>query len=123
MADKPFALTQLQPDQETSFQAWAKALPWHAEFQQKHGGAPNLDDPQYDYRGAYQAGIVPERYAPDSNAFHWPSALPDGRSLKAPDHPTAWAEQFMQATGKDPIALGIDNPELGARVLKMMTGQ
>ena len=96
---------------EWQFQAWARGLPWYSEFQQQYGEAPNLDDPDYDYRAAYRAGIVPERYAPDGGRYHWPSLTSDGQQLKSDNHPTMWAEKFMSQTGVDPFSIGITTPE------------
>lgn len=64
----------------------------------------------YDYRGAWKAGITPERYEHD-NRQHWPSATSEGKMLKSPAHPTAWMEYFMRATGTDPNDLGLRTPE------------
>ncbi len=75
---------------------------WQNTFQQRFGERPNLNDPQYDYRAAWQGGIVPQPYAPDQGFPHWPSQLPGGQMLKAPDHPTAWMQTFMQKFGMDP---------------------
>jgi hypothetical protein len=107
VAEQPsaFSITKLAPDEEASF---LKAMgagdykTWADTFQQRFGEAPNLNDPQYDYRAAWKAGITPQPYAPDQNFLHWPSALPSGQMLKAPDHPTAWMEHFMQQYGVDP---------------------
>lgn len=89
--------------QEQQFRKDMTSHPWYSEFQKKFGEAPNLNDPGYNYRAAYAAGLRPERYAPDDNAYHWPSATPSGQSLKARNHPTGWMEDYMQITGgKDP---------------------
>ncbi len=73
---------------------------WQNAFRSRFGEMPNLNDPQYDYRGAWQGGIAPRPYAPDQGFPHWPSALPSGQSLKAPEHPTAWMEHFVQRYGR-----------------------
>ena len=103
---------------ENQFQRGIQATPWYSEFQQKYGETPNLDDPQYNYRAAWQGGARPERYAPDGGAYHWPSSLPNGQMLKAPDHPTAWMETFMRQTGKDPAVLGLKTPQDAERYLQ-----
>ncbi len=96
---------------EQSFQSWITDLPWYREFQQRYGETPNLQDPDYDYRAAYHAGIEPQRYAPDGGAYHWPSSTADGNALKSENHPTVWAEHFMQKFGYDPIAKGLSKEQ------------
>lgn len=92
---------------ERQFLNGIQATPWFSEFRQQYGEAPDLSrNANYDYRAAWAAGIRPERDPYDGNRFHWPSALPNGEMLKAPDHPTAWKEHFMQATGRNPDAVG-----------------
>jgi hypothetical protein len=100
---------QMQPELE--FQNWFRSLPWFREFVQQYGEEPNSNDPDYDYRAAYQAGIAPDRYEYDGGRYHWPSSLPDGTHLKSENHPTMWMEQFMQQTGVDPLSLGLRTPE------------
>ena len=98
--------------EEMQFKSWIRALPWFSEFQKQYGEEPDIS-PQsnYDYRAAWRGGIAPERDQYDSNRYHWPSSLPDGRMLKTPDHPTAWKEHFMRETGQNPDALGLASPE------------
>ncbi|CAB4131046.1 hypothetical protein UFOVP121_55 [uncultured Caudovirales phage] len=89
--------------QEQQFRKDMTSHPWYSEFQKRHGEAPDLNSADYNYRAAYAAGVRPERYAPDDNAYHWPSSTPGGLSLKAKNHPTGWMEDYMQITGgKDP---------------------
>lgn len=92
---------------EEGFQDWAKNLEWNKEFQKEHGEAPNLDDPNYDYRSAYDAGIEPQRYAPDDNRYHWPSNTAGGKELKSKDHPTYWKTQYQEKTGVNPDEMGV----------------
>lgn len=101
--------TSLSQDEEKQFKNWFSALPWYEEFVKKYGETPNPDDPSYDYRAAYKAGMTPERYEYDGT-YHWGSKTPDGQWLKSKNHPTAWMEDFMQSTGTDPNALGIKTP-------------
>lgn len=61
----------------------------------------------YDYRGAYKAGIK-EEISPYDNMPHWPDADSKGNFLKSPSHPTAWKEFFMQKYQVDPDAVGLD---------------
>lgn len=97
-----FVPQRLEPVDEMRFQQTIRSSPWFKEFVKQYGEEPNLNDMQYDYRAAYQAGVAPTRYAPDQGAYHWPSVTPEGRPLKAPSHPTAWKEYYMRSTGRDP---------------------
>lgn len=110
-------MTELPEQEEVTFQGWARALPWFAEFKKEYGEEPDLNAPEYDYRAAWKAGISPEPDPHDGGRFHWPSSLPSGQMLKSADHPTAWKEYFMRATGKNPDALGIKTPEQADQVL------
>ena len=60
----------------------------------------------YDYRGAWKAGVGAQDYEFDDR-MHWPSSTAAGRMLKSPKHPTAWMEYFMQDTGVDPNLVGL----------------
>ena len=91
---------------EAKFQQWIKALPWYSEFRAKYGEEPNLNDPQYDYRKAWKAGVIPQKN-PYDNMYHWSSKTPSGEWLKSADHPTAWMEKFMEKYGYDPQSRGI----------------
>ena len=94
----------INPEEEQRFQTWIKSLPWFSEFTKRFGKEPNLDPGQgdYDYRAAFRAGITPEIYAVD-NLYHWPSVGPDNKELKAKNHPTAWMNDYMVITGRDPL--------------------
>ena len=81
--------------------------PWAKEYQVRYGEAPNLYAPEYDLYAAWKQGVQPQRDPYDQNSLHWPSRLPDGTMLKAQDHPTAWKEQAMNATGINPDAVGL----------------
>lgn len=91
--------------------------PWYDEFTQKNGGPPNLNDPDYDYRAAVQNGVVPQRDVNGDNTYHWSSSA-GGKMLKSENHPTAWMEHFMQATGKDPRLAGVKDAREGAEYVK-----
>lgn len=56
--------TILEPKQEVEFQRWKNVL------------APNDSGEDYDFRGAFKAGITP------SDNGHWPD------TFKKPNHPT-----------------------------------
>ena len=93
------------PDRERQFQTDMQMAPgyreWFHGFARRFGEAPNLNDPSFNYRQGWAAGVRPEPYAHD-DVRHWPSATPGGRYLKAPEHETRWMEHFMEATGVDP---------------------
>lgn len=114
--------TQLSPEEEQQFRQWLSASDWYREIAddvaasgEQVSSADLLEDligprADYDYRGAWKAGITPERYEHDGRQ-HWPSATSDGRMLKSPRHPTVWMEYFMRETGTDPNELGLRNAE------------
>lgn len=108
--DLDFALTQLEPGDEQQFQRDVKHSGWYRGFRSAFGQAPDLDDPSYDYRGAWQAGALP------GQGQHWPSRGQDGKWLKSPEHPSAWMEYYMDATGRDPDDDGIDEDAFRAAV-------
>ena len=83
------------------------ASPWAKEYQTRYGEAPNLYAPEYDLYKAWEHGVQPTRDPYDQNSLHWPSRLPDGTLLKFRDHPTAWKEDAMSATGVNPDAVGL----------------
>ena len=92
---------------ENKFQVGIRATPWFQEFVSQYGEQPDLNTPDYDYRKAWAAGIRPERDPYDNNRYHWRSSLDNGQMLKSADHPTAWKEHYMRATGKNPDAVGV----------------
>lgn len=63
---------------------------------------PQLTGSDYNYSEAARQGAWPKPYAPDGGRYHWPSVAPNGAPLKAPNHPTAWMESFMQRYRVDP---------------------
>lgn len=102
MADIP-RFGALAPDQERQFQLFMGMDPsvraWKNGFQNKYGEQPDTtNDPTFDYRQAFLAGNKPQAYGYDTMP-HW-----DSRG-KAPDHQTAWMNDFMQQFGVDPNAL------------------
>jgi hypothetical protein len=88
--------------EEAAFQSWIKELPWWKEFTAEYGEEPDLNAGDYDYRAAWKAGVKPERDEYDGGRYHWPSSAVNSPMLKAFDHPTAWKEDYMQATGVNP---------------------
>ena len=114
--------TQLSPEEEQRFRQWSVASDWYREIAndvdfsgEQINDADLLEDligprADYDYRGAWRAGITPQRYEHDGRQ-HWPSATSDGKMLKSPAHPPAWMEYFMRDTGAAPHDLGLRPPE------------
>jgi hypothetical protein len=86
--------TKLNPQQEIEFQNWFKGLPWYAQMTKDTGQMPNMNDPMYDYRGAFAAKMGPDETG------HWRSVNPEtGRPLKNPKHDTWWKEEFVTQQG------------------------
>lgn len=111
MADKKVGLMNWSPEREKEFRTAMEFGPgykdWRASFQRRFGEQPNLDDPMYNYRAAWQAGAVPTPYENDQGFPHWPSSaerapFAEPIPLKSKDHPTAWMETFMRQYGVDP---------------------
>ena len=93
----------LAPAEEQQFQKEIRATPWHQEFVAKYGEAPNFDDPNYNYRAAWKAGIMPTQRNQVDGQYHWGDSTPNGELLKSVNHPTAWMEPFMrQYPGANP---------------------
>jgi hypothetical protein len=69
--------------EEGGFQAGIRDTPWYQEFAAKHG-APNLEDPNYDYRRAWAAGARPTVRDPGDGELHWPS------TFKGENHPNRY---------------------------------
>src|SRR5208283_1878561 len=51
---------KLAPEEEQKFQSFVKGTQWHKEFQPRYGEEPNLNDPNYDLRRAWKAGVIPQ---------------------------------------------------------------
>lgn len=115
--------TELSPEDARQFKKDLTSHPWFKALKKEIAVADGVDltdeqlladlmgpNSDYDYAGAWKAGAMPEPYAPDGGAYHWVSSA-NGKMLKSPQHPTAWMEYFMRATGKDPAALGLRTPE------------
>lgn len=115
----PKGFTKLSPEEERRFQrdmAGGEGYrQWREGFEKEYGESPNYNDPRgdYDYRGAWKGGVRPAPYEHDNGRYHWESSLPSGQMLKTADHPTAWMEHFMRATGKDPNEVGVHSEEEG----------
>lgn len=67
-----------------TFEQWWDSNPnvvnWRQKFKEKFGEEPRMEDPHYDYRAAFKAGVVPEESAYDT-VPHWSS------DFKGDDHP------------------------------------
>jgi hypothetical protein len=87
--------------EEGGFQAGIRDTPWHQEFTAKHG-APNLEDPNYDYRRAWAAGARPTVRDPGDGELHWPS------TFKGANHPNRYVN------GVDTISGNRQLPDVGA---------
>jgi len=115
--------TQLSPEDEAKFKAYIMASPWFGQIKEYALlGGENLTDEQlyadltgpnadYDLRGAWAEGVVPQPYEHDGGTLHWPSTAPSGKMLKSNTHPTAWMEFFMRHEGVDPHELGLRTEE------------
>ena len=100
--------TVLNPAEETRFRNWITQTPWYSEFQMDHGRVPDLDDPDFDYRGMWKSWgndsfEQVEHVDPNGEKYmkwHGPSRTPSGKWLKTPStHETAWKELMMQVPG------------------------
>lgn len=61
-------------NEEAAFQQWWNSNPdvlrWRSAFKAKYGEEPPQDAPEYDYRAAFQAGVVPKD-VPYDDIPHW----------------------------------------------------
>lgn len=93
---------------EKDFQAEIRKTGWFKEYVKEYGEEPDLNTSDYDYRAAWNAGVRPVRDPYDKNRYHWSSSNPEtGEMLKSKDHPTAWKEDYMKSTGKNPDEVGV----------------
>jgi hypothetical protein len=93
---------------EKDFQSEIRKTGWFKEYVKEYGEEPDLNTSDYDYRSAWKAGVRPVRDPYDKNRYHWSSSNPDtGEMLKSKDHPTAWKEDYMKSTGKNPDEVGV----------------
>lgn len=117
-----WAPTQLSEREEEEFKKWLMKSRWFKEIKDDVvASGEKLSDEDlyrdltgpradYDYRGAWKAGIGAQDYEFDER-MHWPSSTEEGKMLKSPTHSTAWMEYFMEDTGIDPNSLGLRNAE------------
>ena len=121
----PWSPTTLKPPEEQKFRNWLQGTQLFNSIKSDIAAENKipvdkldnqrvtemmLQSPDYDYRGAYKAGIK-EVISPYDNKPHWPSSTDSGQMLKDPSHPTAWMEFFMRQYGVDPNAMGLDTLE------------
>jgi len=100
--------------EEQDFQAGIKKTEWFKEYVKEYGEEPDLNTKDYDYRSAWKAGVRPQRDPYDKNRYHWSSSNPEtGEMLKSKEHPTAWKEEYMKRTGKNPDEAGITKEQAG----------
>lgn len=94
---------------KSEFQNWWNTNPsvvsWRDEFKKQYGEEPQQGG-DYNYRGAFEAGIVPQPSKFD-NKYHWDSIGLNGVDLKSENHPTRWKSEYMKATGNNPDENGI----------------
>jgi len=98
------------------FQNWFTTNPnvqaWRKQFIEEYGEEPNINNSNYDYIGAWRAGVEP---TPNKDhllkngepAYHWGSIGLEGKDLKSKDHPTRWKSDYMKKTGVNPDSIGI----------------
>ena len=121
-ATSKWKTTKLSESDEKEFRSWFKDTKLFNSIKEdiaKDEGLPvsALDNKKvlemivnskdYDYRGAWKAGIE-EQVSPYDNKVHWPSAKGD-KFFKAPNHPTTWKEFFMRQYKVDPDELNLQN--------------
>ena len=105
---------ELDEKEEAEFQKWMTTDPnvkaWREEFISEYGEEPKIEGANYDYRGAWKAGLKPEpTYEPETKKtlHHWGSKGLEGIDLKSQDHPTRWKSDYMEAFGVNPDESGI----------------
>ena len=109
-----FSYTRLSSKEESDFQDFINNDPdvvkWRDEFKEEWGEEPQIDGADYDYRGAWKAGIKPKpTYEPETKKtlHHWDSIGVGGKDLKSESHSTRWKSDYMKATGINPDEAGI----------------
>ncbi len=77
---KSFSLTTLSEKEEVEFQSFIRNSDWYKEFVADLGGPPNLDDGNYDYRGAWkEMGAEMFGVDPESGKIHGFDRAPSGK--------------------------------------------
>jgi hypothetical protein len=118
----PWSPTTLPPSEEPKFRNWLQSTQLFnsikGDIARENNLSPDkldtnrvldmvLKNSDYDYRGAYKAGMK-ESISETDNRPHFFSATPEGKMLKDPTHPTAWKEFFMRQYRVDPDKIGLD---------------
>ena len=116
--------TRLSTDEEKKFRGWLQSTKLFnsvkndvaieqrmpvAEIDNNRLTEMLLSSKDYDYRGAWKAGVK-EVISPHDGKPHWPSSA-GGKMLKSPQHETAWKEFFMRQHKQDPDDLGLSSFE------------
>jgi hypothetical protein len=83
---------------EHMFQTEIRQTPWYKEFVQRYGEEPNFQDPNYNYREAWDAGVRPDVRDPGDQMLHWNS------QFKGPNHPNRFVQGIDTHTNK-PVEL------------------
>ena len=112
--------TTLAPAEEAKFRTWIQGTKLFNSVKADIAAENNLQPEKldnnkvidmlsqqndYDYRGAWKAGVK-EVISKHDNRPHWPSSAGD-KMLKSPKHETAWKEFFMRQYNKDPDDIGL----------------
>ena len=120
-ASKPWSPTTLSNQEEKAFRSWIQGTQLFNSIKKEIADEQNvpvnklnnsrilemmLGSKDYDYRGAWKAGVK-EEISPYDNLPHWPSSTEKGVMLKSPQHPTTWKEFFMRQYSIDPDELGL----------------
>lgn len=123
-ASQDWKPTTLPQNEETKFRTWIQGTKLFNSVKSDIAQENNLDPAKldnnkvidmlssqgdYDYRGAWKAGVK-EVISKHDNRPHWPSSAGD-KMLKSPKHETAWKEFFMRKYNKDPDDMGLSTFE------------
>jgi hypothetical protein len=94
-----------KPKDLDGFYKWWETNPdilaWREEFVKTYGEEPKINNADYDYYGAYEAGVTPKPSDVDGE-YHWGSIGLGGIDLKSVHHPTRWKSDYMKLTGVNP---------------------
>tara|TARA_R100001530_G_scaffold10707_1_gene10584 strand:- start:75 stop:500 length:426 start_codon:yes stop_codon:yes gene_type:complete len=94
-----FKHTILSPKEEKKFQKEFTSSPWYKDFVMRNKEDP-LNNPDYDYRGAWKGGALDINTPQTHGLSRDPSTK---KWLKDPrTHDTAWKEYYMEKTGVNP---------------------
>jgi hypothetical protein len=110
LQDAQYSPMMLKGDDERRFQEKLTSSPWYKDFVSKYQEIPRMPENggDYDYRRAISEGLL-DLSTPGA---HGMSRTNSGAWLKNPTgHPTAWMELFMEKTGKDPDAIGMNRQQ------------